>query len=154
MAVCPNCGDEIPPKPVGQVGQPKTYCSVRCRSAMQKQRERGGAESWDRSDRRCVQCETVFAPVTRHHVHCSSRCRKRTENARRWRGGTNQATYRLLFIEERGGGCERCGVPDDLELHHIVSVAAGGSHRASNVLVLCRACHGVEDERAFRAQNP
>jgi 5-methylcytosine-specific restriction endonuclease McrA len=143
MSMCPNCGDEIPPKPVGRVGQVRTYCSVRCRSAAQKVREHA-AVAWDRSPRPCEVCGTLFAPTTAHHACCSVPCRKKRENRRRFHGsGSNSNYYRSLFVEERGGVCERCGVSDGLEVHHIVSVAAGGLHRAANVLVLCKGCHGI-----------
>ncbi len=39
--------------------------------------------------------------------------------------------------------CELCGCPTvrELEAHHIVPRAAGGSNHASNLMVLCEACH-------------
>lgn len=147
MSACPTCGDEIPPKKVGQVGKPKIYCSIRCRSAAQKQREARG-QAWDRSPRPCGQCGGLFDPQTEHHAFCSTACRKKHENIRRFKGsGTNSNYYRTAFLEERGGVCERCGVPDGLELHHIVSVAEGGSHKASNLLVICEDCHKDEHKR-------
>lgn len=142
---CPNCGGEVPAKKVGQVGQPKTYCSIKCRNTAQGRRARGKAESWDRSDRKCSTCGGSFSPKTKHHAYCSVTCRSKGDNLRRFGGsGSNSNYYRTAFLEERGGVCQRCGVPDGLEIHHVITVAAGGSHEASNLLVVCKACHGNE----------
>jgi 5-methylcytosine-specific restriction endonuclease McrA len=117
---------------------------------MQKQREHGGAESWDRSPRSCVQCGTVFTPQAIRHVYCSIGCRRKLGDRER---GFNQRQYRTLFVEERGGCCERCGTTDGLGVHHKTPIAAGGSHRASNVALLCLPCHRIEDKAAFQNAN-
>lgn len=43
--------------------------------------------------------------------------------------------------------CHRVGDLDTLEVHHIVPVGAGGSHRISNLVPLCHECHqAVHDQ--------
>lgn len=37
--------------------------------------------------------------------------------------------------------CGNCGSKDDLEIHHIVPLAFGGTNRLSNLVRLCSSCH-------------
>jgi 5-methylcytosine-specific restriction endonuclease McrA len=139
-------------KPTGRVGRQAVYCSIRCRSAAQGRRNRGLLPFWDRSPRTCKRdgCAEVFTPRHEHHIFHSVPCRKLAENAARYRGKGSSNYYRTLFVEERGGACEHCGVSEGLEIHHVVSVAGGGEHRATNVLVLCEGCHD-KAERSLRS---
>lgn len=44
--------------------------------------------------------------------------------------------------------CENCGASDtDLEVHHIVPVALGGSNAEDNIQYLCRNCHILAHKR-------
>jgi 5-methylcytosine-specific restriction endonuclease McrA len=152
---CPNCGGDVAAKRVGEVGQAKTYCSIRCRSAYQKRRESGGAESWDPAPKPCGQCGALFTPAVPHHTYCSRACRRKRENKARFgKSGSNSNYYRSAFIEERGGICQDCGVPDGLQIHHIVGVAAGGPHKAANLRVLCESCHEAEHPQGKAARSP
>jgi hypothetical protein len=47
-------------------------------------------------------------------------------------------------VVERDERCQNCGdegVEETLHIHHIVPIAAGGSHRLSNLAALCSTCH-------------
>lgn len=45
-------------------------------------------------------------------------------------------------IKARDGyRCVRCGAPDRLTVHHLVPLAAGGTHAPSNLVTLCWRCH-------------
>ncbi len=131
-------------KPAGSPGRQRLYCSENCRVSWHNGRKFG--RTGPLGPRTCLQCQKVFQPRQSNHTCCSDKCnRKMNAKARRGvRGGSNY--YRRLFILERGGVCERCGVSDGLEVHHIVPVAAGGAHVPSNVLVLCRGCHHGEHQ--------
>jgi 5-methylcytosine-specific restriction endonuclease McrA len=47
---------------------------------------------------------------------------------------------RRLCIE-RDKRCQKCGVLDDLQVHHKQERCEGGSDDLSNMIVLCGACH-------------
>jgi HNH endonuclease len=49
-----------------------------------------------------------------------------------------------ILISALGGKCEKCGAAYDLQIHHRVPLAAGGTNQLSNLAVLCRVCHGKE----------
>ncbi len=101
-----------------------------------------------------MMCGVPYQPKKRNQVACSESCGRRWNNRSRRGERGNSNYYRRLFILERGGACERCGVPDDLQLHHIVPVARGGEHVPSNVLVLCRGCHAVEHVHSVVPKRP
>ncbi len=83
-------------------------------------------------------------PRQANHSCCTPKCNRKLNNETRRGERGNSAYYRVLFILERGGVCERCGGADQLQVHHIVPVAQGGLHVPSNVLVLCMGCHRGE----------
>jgi hypothetical protein len=51
---------------------------------------------------------------------------------------------REILISALGGKCEVCGAVSDLQIHHRVPLAAGGTNQLSNLAVLCRVCHRKE----------
>ena len=53
-------------------------------------------------------------------------------------------TPREILISALGGRCEKCGAAGDLQVHHRVPLAAGGTIRLNILAVLCRACHKEE----------
>lgn len=69
---------------------------------------------------------------------------------------------RADVIASRGGGCERCGAPDDLEFHHARRNGLNGNGRGSvqrlrDVLthpgdykLLCAPCHAAVDPYRYR----
>lgn len=42
--------------------------------------------------------------------------------------------------------CVRCGENDDLEVHHIIPSANGGTHEIENLATLCKPCHKLSHE--------
>lgn len=55
---------------------------------------------------------------------------------------------------ERCMNCHRSGEEVTLDVHHIVPRSRGGSHRLSNLVLLCRQCHGAihKDKMAPRVR--
>ena len=47
--------------------------------------------------------------------------------------------HRVIYIF--GGKCAVCGNPDNLEIHHIIPRASGGTNDIANLLPLCHECH-------------
>ena len=39
--------------------------------------------------------------------------------------------------------CERCGAGSGLQIHHLRSLARGGTNEPANLAVLCTACHDL-----------
>jgi len=48
---------------------------------------------------------------------------------------------RRKIIAQRGGGCQKCGRQDNINIHHIVAVSDGGNDEVDNLAVLCGGCH-------------
>lgn len=46
---------------------------------------------------------------------------------------------RVIYIF--GGECAICGNPENLEIHHVVPRAEGGTNDIANLLPLCHECH-------------
>jgi hypothetical protein len=46
--------------------------------------------------------------------------------------------------------CRSCGADEDLILHHIVPVMAGGTNGEYNYMTLCRSCHGAVEWHVCR----
>ena len=44
-------------------------------------------------------------------------------------------------IDNRQKVCATCGTATDIELHHIIPLAAGGTNDYFNLIYLCHACH-------------
>lgn len=51
---------------------------------------------------------------------------------------------RMLVWTRDGGACARCGNNAELQIDHIVPVAAGGSNDAINLQVLCGPCNRLK----------
>ena len=65
------------------------------------------------------------------------------------------ATARLVWRRDHG----RCRVPGcrsarGLEIHHIIRRADGGDHDASNLVLLCSACHTAHHDGRLRISGP
>jgi 5-methylcytosine-specific restriction endonuclease McrA len=56
---------------------------------------------------------------------------------------------RLKSILYKGYGkrCNYCGSKHKLELDHIIPLSRGGSHRLSNLQILCRSCNAKKGAR-------
>ncbi|RTK93951.1 HNH endonuclease [Candidatus Saccharibacteria bacterium] len=97
----------------------------------------------------------------RQTVYCSQRCsklylksqyrkRKRdkiNEYNRNYRRAkpevikTQKIRHRSKKLLELGAFCNRCGVKEDLHMHHVRPRSMMGTDHASNMMVLCGECH-------------
>ncbi len=50
---------------------------------------------------------------------------------------------KLIFIRDKGR-CVKCGSNKNLEIHHIIPHAKGGSSRLENLQLLCRDCNRMK----------
>jgi HNH endonuclease len=48
---------------------------------------------------------------------------------------------RQFAIQRDGKTCAKCGVDERLHLHHKRAIREGGSHRLTNLVLLCEVCH-------------
>lgn len=54
---------------------------------------------------------------------------------------------RDLLISILGGSCAKCGSITNLQIHHKVPLASGGTNRLENLALLCEECHSGETEK-------
>lgn len=47
--------------------------------------------------------------------------------------------------------CANCGEAKPLELHHVVPLSKGGTHRPENLICVCRECHESIQYKDYRA---
>ena len=79
----------------------------------------------------------------RHIVNVAQRAR-RTVIA-----SSDLGSRELETLKERfGGRCLACGTNDQLELDHIVALARGGKHEATNLQLLCHSCNAKKGTMA------
>ena len=53
----------------------------------------------------------------------------------------NTSAFRSILHENLGSICINCGSNVNIEYHHIVPLALGGTNKLSNIVPLCKACH-------------
>jgi len=76
---------------------------------------------------------------------------KGRENRRKYRARKRNATIEM--VDEKkiyklcGNRCSYCGSNKNLEIDHVVALAAGGSHCESNLLVACKKCNASKGKR-------
>ena len=58
-----------------------------------------------------------------------------------YRNTGKQQIIREKVLRQRGCQCEECGAICQVELHHIVPVADGGTFDDDNLILLCAVCH-------------
>jgi 5-methylcytosine-specific restriction endonuclease McrA len=85
-----------------------------------------------------------FCVVCRWRIPRGSRCSKhavRSPSNRAWhQPGAARLREKVL---QRDGGCVLCAADEHLTVHHIVSVADGGTNDLSNLVVLCERHHDL-----------
>ncbi len=64
--------------------------------------------------------------------------------------GVGGASLRERVLTRDGGRCVHCGRPFDLHAHHIHPREAGGPDTESNLVTLCRGCHGLLHDGGLR----
>ena len=158
LVACAECG-----QPFEQARTNQSYCSVRCRT-----RRYGRAQLRalrDRTERQCLECATVFAPLgygDKRRLFCSTKCGLR--NGGRASKAVRRARLRRVLAERIDPmvifardvwACCACRVetpralrgtvePNAPELDHIVPVSQGGAHMEANVQLLCRRCNQLK----------
>lgn len=70
----------------------------------------------------------------------------------------NRPLFKRRLIEVLGSDCASCGSNANIEYHHVVPLALGGTNRITNIAPLCYLCHqkvhGSENIRKiFRSPN-
>jgi 5-methylcytosine-specific restriction endonuclease McrA len=83
-----------------------------------------------------------FCTICRRRIPKGSRCTEhaiRSPSNRAWH--EPGAARRRKQVIDRDKGCRLCGKTEDLQVHHIVGAAQGGTNAFSNLIVLCGACH-------------
>lgn len=63
------------------------------------------------------------------------------ETLRQMRLESNRPSFRKNLVEKLGNKCANCGSEIDVEYHHIVPLAIGGTNRETNFAPLCYNCH-------------
>jgi len=58
----------------------------------------------------------------------------------------HESSWGVYARKNKSGECEMCGATDNLQLHHIVPLLAGGCHGAWNEMTLCASCHAGKVE--------
>ena len=79
-----------------------------------------GVDWADRTHRKLVHLKTEARPANRTYIPAHIR--------------------KLIFIRDNYC-CVKCGSKKNLEIHHIVPLAKGGSNRLENLQLLCRSCN-------------
>ena len=51
------------------------------------------------------------------------------------------------IINDRDNKCQRCFSTKELNVHHIIPLRRGGTHKKNNLLVLCFQCHMDWEQR-------
>lgn len=54
---------------------------------------------------------------------------------------SNRKSFRNELLEEKEKICVNCGTTEDVEWHHIVAIADGGTNNFGNIVPLCHRCH-------------
>ena len=120
----------------------KVYCSMKCYGLT------------CRRPKSCVACGKEIL-ASKCAKTCSKECYRKTLQAsdRKFSKGRKQIagnakygsrSFRRRILKERGSVCQLCGynISAVLTLHHVVERCKGGDDSDSNILVLCRNCHG------------
>jgi 5-methylcytosine-specific restriction endonuclease McrA len=113
----------------------------------------------------CKQCGDTYSVIparAEKTSFCSPECRwdwlsenKSGQDSPHWRPGANLReeirrllpgpSWRQIREEHTSEQCRLCGAEEQLQLHHIVPILAGGTHHPDNLLTLCVGCHNRAD---------
>lgn len=129
------------PSTIKQSKKTRVYCSKKCYGIS------------CRKEKPCVVCGKLILS-TYNKKTCSEECFKITlKNPNRTfcRGRTTNKdikygsqSFRKKFLRERGAKCQICdySLERNLVVHHIKEQCNGGTNEDSNLMLLCRNCHG------------
>jgi 5-methylcytosine-specific restriction endonuclease McrA len=81
--------------------------------------------------RPCIVCGTLV----RNHSRCPAHRPQRQHNGWQW------AAFRQRILQRDGHACTQCGSTNQLHVHHLVALNAGGQeYDPDNCVSVCRAC--------------
>lgn len=162
---CEWCGEERLVKP--SIADRSRFCSYECMGKWRSATQTGENNPvWkDDVEVECKQCGDAYSVVPARAEKTSfysPQCRwdwlsenKSGQDSPHWRPGAGlREELRLLLpgpswrrIREKhlGTECALCGVEDQLHLHHIIPILAGGTHHPDNLLTLCISCHNCAE---------
>lgn len=130
-AVCERCGGEYKVKKAKQ--DTTRFCSRECQG-------RHLGETKDNSGRSNPAWEGGKGGI---------------EAVRRFLSDRSWHSIRKGYIEQAGDGCEMCGRDDaQTQVHHIIPIAAGGTHDECNLLITCPSCHRKAEEYVAEDTEP
>jgi len=95
----------------------------------------------------CIHCGRHYQPpgIRNRCPDCGrkyDRQLSKQKRARRTRSSAAWQKARTAARQRDGNRCTACGSTENLEVHHIKSLAEGGNEFAlSNLTTLCRSCH-------------
>lgn len=174
--ICERCGVEFDVKTYK--ADTARFCSQRCACEWKSEAYQAeNAPGWlggRREEVSCDWCEESFEQWTSRdydHRFCSRECQANWQSANRkgpksptWRGGRgltealrrnlSERGWPMISRENREDQCRVCGTTDDLCVHHIIPVAAGGINESWNLMTLCRSCHGRIEARTRKLVTP
>lgn len=138
---CKNCGDLYKPELPEQ-----KYCSKQCMAE-------GYSES--KAGRFCQRCSDFYIPTHNKQRYCSVQCATKA-TARNsdmpgfyWaiRQSLGNKSWQELRKEHDPQECYKCGATENLHIHHIIPVMAGGLNGDWNLMTLCQSCHKKVENR-------
>jgi 5-methylcytosine-specific restriction endonuclease McrA len=117
------------------------------------------------TSRLCADCNRPYQPpgVRNRCPECGrakDRELSRQKRARRTRNSARWQKVRALARQRDGDACVHCGATTELEVHHVVPLANGGSEfELSNLETTCSRCHrerhrGAPGTTAGQAPHP
>ena len=114
--------------------------------------------------RLCLHCNRHYQPpgIRNRCPDCGRKYERQLSKQKRARRTRNSAAWQKAREAARrrdGNRCTACGSTENLEVHHIKSLAEGGDEFAlSNLRTLCRDCHartpGVGSTRKTARHTP
>ena len=104
-------------------------------AALHPDRRRDSCNKWTRKNR-----DKRHAIDARWRSRNRAKCALRQQQRRRVSGDLTLAQW-LEILELFDGKCLRCGTKKRISIDHIIPIAKGGLHTASNVQPLCCSCN-------------
>ena len=132
---CNECGEFYQPNHGDQ-----KYCSFECV---------GNAFAEDTQTKFCEYCNQPFTPYNKDAQYCSVTCSNKDMARDKDMPNFYWAIRQLLGNETwtetkqkyEQDKCYKCGATENLHLHHIIPVMAGGTNEEYNLMTLCSSCH-------------